>query len=218
LEGHRDEDARGMTTTITYPTGQVFTSSALTPATITPLLQTLTCGLLGINPPDYSKVRVAWQTQGQPFTSLPPDGACYVSCVPEDDAYSRVRDLALSGGDAVSSPPAPVVENWTYTKGWRVTWFFYGPASEDQARAVRSGMFLDYANEQLSLSNLYVVNEPPEVTRLPQEINGEWWEYAEFHVELYEQVTETVQDGVATSVETKLNTKDGQVADFTVSA
>lgn len=196
---------------ITYPNGQTLTSTALTPTTITENVQTLTCGVLGINPPDYSKVRVAWQQQGQPFSTDPTMDVCYVSCVPQDDDYNRVRDQLLSGPYT-----GPITETWTYTRGWKVSWFFYGPNSSDNARAVWSSLFTDYAAAQLAAVNLYAVTDPPSPTRLPQELNGQWWEYADFHVELYEQVTETIEDGSATSVEIKVEDSSGQVADITV--
>jgi hypothetical protein len=208
--------------TITYPNGQTLTSSALTPAQINVIIQSLTCGMIGIpipvNPGDtgYAAVRVSWQQQGEPFQDAN-DDVCYILCTPQNVDYSRIRDRIVAG---LGTCPSPLLETWLYTKGWNITWHFYGPNSEDRARAVRSAMFMDYANDQLSLSSLFPVNEPPEVVRLPQEINGQWFEYAEFHIDMYEQVTETVNDGVVTIVEVKVyeGTHTGPVADFTVSS
>lgn len=195
-------------TATTYPNGQVLTSTALTVKQINAIIQTLTCGVLGINPPDYGLVRVSWQTEGQPFENVDRD-VCYVSCVPQDVEYSRVRDRVFSG-------TGPVVENWLYTKGWRISWCFYGPNGEDRARAVRSAAFMDYFNDQLSLSNLYLVNDPSEITRVPEHFNAQWWERSDFHLVMYEQVTETISDGAATSVEVKVYDKDGLEADINV--
>jgi len=198
-----------MTTSTTYPNGQTLVSSALTPPQMNVLLQTLTAGMIGINPPDVSQVRVDWPTQGQPFEDVGTDIA-YISCVPKDVEYTRIRERVLSQAGST------LTENWTYTKGWRVSWVFYGPTSEDRARQVRSAMFMDYFNDQLSLNNLYPLPDPPEVIRSPQLINAEWWERADFYIDMYEAVTEAITDGVVTSVEVKLNTTDGLVADFTV--
>ncbi len=196
-----------MPTTTQYPNGQSLVSSALTPAQVSVALQTLTCGMLGINPPDLSKVRVDWQTQGQPFENVSAD-ICYLACTPQDVDYSRVRDRAFSGANG------PVTETWTYTKGWRVAWCLYGPSAEDSARMIRSALFMDYFNDTLAAINLYPINDPPEVTRIPENINAQWWERADFYVIVYEQVTETIIDGQATSVEVKLSDSGGIVADF----
>lgn len=196
-------------TTTTYPNGQQLVSSALTTTDINKLLQVLTCGVLGINPPNYAAVRVDWPTQGQPFGRVT-DDVCYFLCVPQDEQYNRVRDREYSGTSAIT-------ETWTYTKCWRLKWTFYGPNSQDRARALRSATFMDYFNDQLAVSNLYPLSDPPEVVRAPEEINAEWWERTDFHLEVYEKVTETIDDGAATSVEVKVNDNSGQVADITIS-
>lgn len=200
-----------MTTTTTYPNGQQLVSTALTPQQISIIFQNLTCGIIGINPPNYQMVRVDWQEQGQPFERSPKEDICYVACVPKDVEYSRVRDQQYTD---VSNQ---VVEVWTYTKGWETSWVLYGTNAEDRARMIHSACFLDYFNDTLALSNLFVVNDSSEVTRFPEHFNGQWWERADFRITLYEQVTETINDGKATSVEVKLFNPDGQVADFTAS-
>jgi hypothetical protein len=197
-----------MTTSTAYPNGQVLISSALTPNDMNRILQPLTCGMLGINPPDYKQVRIDWQSEGQPFQNINVD-VCYLACVPKDEEYSRVRDRVLSGS-------GPVVETWTYTKGWRISWCFYGPNSEDRARMIRSAMFMDYFNEQLNVANLYPLSDPPEVTRSPENLNAQWFERADFYIDMYEQVTESIEDAIVTSVEIKIEEAAGEAADFIV--
>jgi hypothetical protein len=201
-------------TTTTFPNGQQLVSTALTQTQITNIMQNLTCGAIGINPPDYSKVRDSWPVQGQPFTQLPSQDVCFVSCVTADSEYSRVRDTALSGTGAVGDP---LTQTWEYTRQWRVSWVFYGPSCVDNARAVNSAfIFMDYFADLLSLQNLFPVSDPPEPTRVPETWNAQWWDRADFYIDVYEQITETIQPGVATSVEVKLYDKGGQVADITV--
>lgn len=201
-----------MGTQTTYPNGQVLTSSALTPTGITNLLQTLTMGMIGLDPTvqaNFAKVKIDWQTQGQPFQEVNFDG-CYLQCVPVDVEYSRVRDLVLTS--TVDGPQ----ENWTYTKGWRVEWVFYGPTAEDNARAVRSGLFMDYFLNLLANSNLFPLPDAPEVMRVPEEINAQWWEVARYHIDMYEAVVETITDGAVSSLEIKVYDSSGEVADITV--
>ena len=54
---------------------------------------------------------------------------------------------------------------------------------------------------------------------MPEQINAEWWERADFYVELYEQVTEvltTPTGGIAQSVENLVYTADGLMSGSTV--
>jgi len=205
-----------MTIATTYPNGQVLVSSALTVDQINKLIQALTFGMIGLPDTDLSLVRVDWQTEGQPFENAKYD-ICYLACTPQDVEYSRVRNQTLSQSGST------LTETWTYTKGWRIAWCFYGPNSEDRARMVRSAMFMDYFNDQLNLGQLFPVPDPPEVVRAPEHINGQWFERADFHIIMYENVTETIQDGIATSVENKVylpTSPDAShpAADFTVEA
>lgn len=199
--------------TTNYPNGQVLSSTALTVNQINVLVQSLTCGMLGINPIDPAQVRVDWQTQGQPDVALPSQDSCYISCVLEDVGYSRVRDHTLSGTDAVT-------ETWVYTRGWRIAWALYGPNGFDRARQVHSALFQDYFNEQFELSNLYPVLEPPEPQRLPIEHNAQWYEATQFHCIFYEQITETIQTPAVTSVEIKVydGSVDDPIADITATS
>ena len=53
---------------------------------------------------------------------------------------------------------------------------------------------------------------------IPEQVQAEWWERADFHVVMYEQITETIQYGVVTSVEVKVydGSSNDPVADITV--
>ena len=149
-----------MSTVTTYPNGQVLTSTALTKDTATALLQLMTCGMIGVNPPDFSRVRVDWPTEGQSVADTPQQDVCFISAVPNDTDYSRIRDRVRTG-----SRPGPLVYTWQYTRGWRFSWVAYGPNSTDNLRAVRSALFQDYFNDLLSAANLYPLSDPPEVIR-----------------------------------------------------
>jgi hypothetical protein len=90
----------------------------------------------------------------------------------------------------------------------------------DRARQIWSATFIDYFNDQLNLSNLFPVSEPTEPARVPETWNAQFWERCDFAITMYENVTETIEDGAVTSVEIKVY--DGSpadpVADFTVEA
>ena len=204
-----------MTTSTTYPNGQVLQSSALMQAQISTLLQTLTYGMLGLTAPSLSTwqpVQVDWQTQGQPASQGPQIDVCYISCVTQDEPYTKVRDRTFSG-------VGPVTETWVYTRCWRINWVLYGPNSTDRARAIWSAMFMDYFNDALSLQNLYPVSDFDSPVRAPELVQAQWWDRSDFSISLYEQVTETIQDTIATQVEVKVydGSPTDPVADITVS-
>ncbi len=198
---------------VTYPSGQTLTSTAISVNQINIVIQSLTCGMLGINPVDPAQVRIDWQTQGQPDVSLPNQDSCYISCVTQDVDYSRVRDRTLFGTN-------PVTETWVYTRGWRISWNTYGPNSFDRARQIHSALFQDYFNDQLALSNLYPVLDPAEPVRLPIEHNAQWYDASQFYCIFYEQVTETIQSPIVTSVEIKVydDSMNDPVADVTIAS
>jgi hypothetical protein len=203
-----------MTTSITYPDGATLASSALTVPQMNVIMQAWTLAALGVIPPDYSRVRVDWPTEGQPFASSPSQDVCFVQCATQDNEYSRIRDLVNTG-------TGPVLETWNYTSGWRVAWCAYGPNATDNTRAIKSALFLDYFTDQLSLNNLFPLPDPPNPTYLPENFNALWWARSDFHVDLYENVTETLTTptgGFVTSVEIKVynGAPSDPVADFTV--
>lgn len=202
-----------MPTSITYPNGQVATSTALTDIQLSELIQTLTCGLLGINPPDYSKVRVNWQAQGQPFQDEP-EQVMYIQAVTSDTSYTSIRNTVKAEVDNLS------VTTITYTRNWRVSWVSYGPSAVDQMRAVHSGTFTDYFNFALNQNNVYPVSDPPEPSRVPEVINGQWFNRTDFYLEVYEGVTETITTplvkSVGLGVYTDQTLEANPVADITI--
>ena len=209
-------------TTTTYPNGQVLTSTALTQQQMNVLLQALTCGMLGLplpttaKPTGYTVVRIDWPVEGQPFVPNPQTDGCFLACVTEETPYNKVRNRTYSA-------TGPVIETWTYTRGWRISWTLYGPNCVDRARQIWSAAtFMDYFADALSLSNLFVVTDPVEPTYTPENFNAAWWPRSDFAVSMYENVTETISDGLVTSVEVKIYDADVSTtdvaADFTVTA
>ncbi len=196
-------------TTITYPNGQTLTSTALTPQQISVIVQKLTCGMLGITPVDPSKVRVDWQTEGQPDVARPSQDVCYVSCVPHKTNYGT-RDVSNAG-------TTEVTQTWVYTRGWRVAWEQYGPNSFDRNRQVASALFQDYFTDQFELQGkLYpILEDDNEPSRSPELHNAQWYERSDFHCNFYEEVTETIQYPSVSSVEILVETSVGQIADIT---
>lgn len=195
-------------TVTTYPNGQTLTSTALTKDQINTLVLQLTCGMLGIIPVDPSRVRIDWQTEGQPDVARPSQDVCYISCVSYKTNYGT-RDVTNTG-------TIEVTQTWVYTRGWRIAWEQYGPNSLDRNRQVQSALFQDYFNDQFSASKLYpILEDDMEPTRMPELHNAQWYERSDFHCNFYEEVTETIQYPSVSSVEILVETSVGQIADIT---
>lgn len=156
------------------------------------------------------KVRIGWQTEGQPGPPISEDTVA-LTCVPIDTPYGRVRDIvgSLFGNT--------VTQTDVFTRAWKTTWIFYGTNSLDNARAVRSALdTIQFVADYLADFNLYVNPSIKEPARAPQEFQGRWWERVDLEVEFNEQVTETFTVGTVGSVEVNIQTDTGQTVDFTV--
>jgi hypothetical protein len=175
-----------MPTSTPLPTGQVLTSTALTPIGIEQIFATLTCGMLGIIPPDYSLVRVGWQTLGQPFQTVNND-ICYLSAVEVDDNYNRIRDQKDVPNNIQS-----VTTIITYTRVWEINWCLYGPNSFDRARQIRDSLFLDWTHDALVPSDLYLVSSVERPLRAPEYFQAQWWERVDLKARFNEGVTDTI--------------------------
>ena len=54
------------------------------------------------------------------------------------------------------------------------------------------------------------------MVRVPEEINGQWFERADLEIEMYEEVTETIDRQTVLSVEVILVEPQGQIGNFTI--
>lgn len=198
---------------ISYPDGSTLTSTALTVAQINLILQQLSLGMMGqtVNPTN-DFVRIAWPTEGAPFSDVSED-ICYLSCVPRDHSYDKIRDRS---NESASDPN--LEEIWTYTRVWEIRWVLYGPNSTDYARALRSALYQDYFTEALQNSQLFPESDFPQPIRVPEQINGQWYERVDFKCLMYEFIQETILRQTVESVEVIVKNSDGTIADVTVTA
>lgn len=200
---------------VTYANGTTLVSSALTAQQIDAVLQPITLDMLGLPVTRESRlVRVGWPIQGQPFVETPKENITFLRCTPKDDPYDKIRDIFNS---PLSDPESPdLQETWTYTRVWNVHWTFYGDNSVDSARIVRSALYQWYFTDKLQLSQLFPMSEFPQPTRMPENINGQWYDRSDLEVEMYEFITETINRQTILSVEVILENSNGVIADFTV--
>jgi hypothetical protein len=169
-------------------------------------------GSIGADPPpsqNYYGVRIGWEQEGQPFQQITEDIA-YLRCYEVDDQYNRVRDL-------IYSTNLPYTETWKFTRVWETYWSIYGPNSFDNARIIRSSMWLQSVHDMFASANLYWVTDAGAPVRAPELMDGQWWPRTDFHARFNELVTETNAQNSVVSAEVLLYDEFGnQFADITV--
>jgi hypothetical protein len=158
-----------------------------------------------------SKVRIGWQQEGQPFNSIDQD-TTYLRCDTMDTEYSRLHDQV----GLIPSGTVITIQD-VFTRRWRTAWTFYGPNALDNARALKSGLTgVDYVISSLASNSLFVDPSIEEIRRVPELFQGQWWERVDLTVEFNEEITESLIVGSVASVEVKVYTSSGEIADFTV--
>lgn len=208
-----------MTTTTTWPNGQVLETSALTPIAMMTLFQDLTLNIMGITPagptdPGYSMVRVSWPTAGQPAFSLNDNVTFLAARLKAEHEYGQVRDVQIT-----QSTPAVVIQNIVYTRVWEVRWNFYGPASFDTARLVKDALIsAEWTLYQLGASNLFLSPTDEDPRYVPEEspVRGQWWQRTDYMALFNEQVNATITTPSVRSAEIEVYDRAGKEADFTV--
>lgn len=93
---------------------------------------------------------------------------------------------------------------------------FYGPNSFDHARLMRSAIFTDYFRWQLRPFSMYPVAPFDNPLRVPEVINGQWFNRSDMRGLIYEQVTETRTVNLVASVPVVVNDANGTLADIEV--
>lgn len=170
-------------------------TAPLVPAQIETIFQAVTLSM-GLNltqyqdpvdsstlPPNpYYGCRIGWEQRGQPFQKIDED-VVYVRCIEVDDQYNRVRDLSYQNSPVFT-------ETWNYTRIWETYWTVYGPNSFDNARIIRSSLFLQGIHDQFASAQLYWVSDPAAPVRMPEYKDDQWWERVDFRARFNEFVTE----------------------------
>jgi hypothetical protein len=159
----------------------------------------------------WNTVRIGWQLSGQPGPDVLTD-TITVRSTPIDTEFSRLRN-------SIGLPPESTVitQQDVYTRTWSVHWELYGSDAILNAKLIQSALIkASFADALLSALNLYVNPNIKEPIRNPELFQGQWWERVDFDAEFNEEITETLTVNTVASVEVEIFTKDGQIADFTV--
>jgi hypothetical protein len=186
-------------------------AAPLVPKQIEPLFQALTMTVLGTDDP--SAVRIGWQTQGQPATSVDVD-VVYVRCVEDDDDYNRIRDLKnVTTFDVDGTEINQQIVR--YTRVWKCFWVAEGPNSFDNMRQVKSALLTDQAtHDTLAQALLFLITDMPTAIRLPEVFPGnQWGERVDFEARFNEQVTEITYYQSVKSAEVIVLDQDSTLSD-----
>ena len=157
----------------------------------------------------FSSVRVGYLTEGQPGFLRDADTAIIIART-LDDSYNLIRDVLRAPTDDIF-----LAETSTYTRVWQLSFTFYGPNSGDNARLVKSCLYLDWVHDLLAQSNLYFIVNPPDPVRAPELIEAQWWERSDLIVRYNEFITETIQQQSVASADIVIETAN-EVVEVTV--
>jgi hypothetical protein len=143
--------------------------------------------MLGLEPHDYSQVRVEWPVSGAPAWRITED-ICFLRVVEVQDDFELIRELAYPQRDAIT-----LNRVLTYTRVWEATFAMYGPNCFDRVRMIKDAVQLDFDHDTLAASNLYLVTDMPASVYMPEEYQGNWWRRTDVKLRFNEFVTSVSQ-------------------------
>lgn len=149
----------------------------LTLKQIEDLFQNITTQMLGLDPTapeNQGVVRVAWPTTGAPAWKITQD-RIFIRVTPVDNDYNKQVSTQYEPVDSTI-----VNQVISHTDVISVNWVIYGPNSYDNAKKIRSSLFLSKFKMMLSANKIYLITNVPEVMRVPELYNGQWWDRSDF--------------------------------------
>jgi len=164
-----------------------------------PNLQSLffvnTATMLGLDPTasaTQSMIRQTWPQQGAPGFTIDDDWV-FLRIVPlPGSSYNKIRDVVITENEDGSINQAT-----GYTRVWQIFWECYGPNSGINAINIRDQLFYDTINDLFAASNLYMVTDVDDATRVPEALMGQWWERWDVSAQFYESV---IRNSTATTI------------------
>lgn len=204
----------------TFPSGQTLYSSALAPPQMEQIFQYLVIQIFGTPltpvPPStaFSKVRCAWQKDGQPSFELNND-YCVISAYPLNEAYSRTRDALLYPNNDITNS---LDQEMSYTQVWRIHFTLYGPNCWDNGRLIVSTIGgVDWAHDWLengcaglSVQPIYALADWTRPVYAPELFQRRWWQRTDLDMKFNELVREAIVVESALSDEVIITTDTGE--------
>ena len=149
----------------------------------------------GADPDSYKKVRIGWQSEGQPGWEIWEDITTIEATLVEDSIF-QMRNQIDAANDSQT-----LLRTTQYTRPWRVDFTLYGPNSLDRARLIQSALLLAWTHDAFALSRLWMLPNLKTPKRMPELFDEQYWERVDFSVMFYEGVEETITVPLMRSVQ-----------------
>ena len=149
-----------------------------------------TCKMLNLDPTlpeNQGKVRLVWNSDGQPGWSVDED-IVFLRITPQDDKIARPQDILYN-----TNASDYALKEVGYTRVHKVDWTLYGPNSYDNADLIRYKVLSKDYLEDFRKSNLFLITDVTMPVRLPELFNGQWWERTDFSASYNELVVRRSQ-------------------------
>lgn len=204
---------------VNYFNGTSLVSNGFAPHDVEVIFQKITAQMLGYDPltvadPAYARVRIVWQTDGQPAFKLE-DDTTWVRAVERQETYGKIFD-AQYGSNPLDPSATTCLQTIKYQRTWGLHWAFYGPDAGWHAQLVHDGLILDWVRNSVAQSGLYLIPEMVRPQRTKELYSGRWWERFDLaNIGFNELVTDTLVLSTIGSAEILVYTTKGLVADLT---
>jgi hypothetical protein len=167
------------------------TIQILAPATVTATQVSFSV----YDPNAWQKCRIAWQQRGQPGFSFGSD-VVTIRVTEVEVEYNKTRNLTDTANDGFS-----ITQTFTYQRTWRCFLSLYGPNGFDNARIIKSALFLDWSRDTLAVQNLYCLPDFARTVRVPELVDGQWAEMSSWEFQMNEGITEVITTPTVASVD-----------------
>jgi hypothetical protein len=180
--------------------------SVLTLKQLETIFQTITLLMLGYEATDENAnfVRIAWMTSGQPAFKIG-ENIAFVRCIETDDVINRAREVELEYQES----PEGFVARMSSVRVINCQWNFYGSNSWDNAQMVRDKLFFTKYHDILALKDIYMVLDIKAPVRMPESIQGSWWERVDLNADFNNGVIREDTENVINSVD--INFDNGNI-------
>jgi hypothetical protein len=156
-----------------------------------------------------NNVRVGWQTGSAPAFKIT-DNVVFITATPVDHLYNRQHDELIEEG----SPDLIISRGFTRVMALNI--IAYGSEAVTNLQKIQLGMFYNNVRNLLHAEEIYYIPDTPEVRRVPEEFQNQWWERADIQLRFNELLTDEQTVYGVDSVGVTVSDKDGVEMDLNI--
>lgn len=140
------------------------------------IFRVLVLNILKLDPSkSHKRIRFPWGSDLKYSGNTAPywnrdDDVCTITLLPQDDSYNRNRDRKY-----IDKGGRDLIQVEEHTDVHHVLFANYGPNAYECARDIRDGLFREDVRRYLKQNNFSLVTDVPSILRIPELVNGEWW-------------------------------------------